>query len=34
MASDFIMVQSVKFYETATSFFTLDVVYNKEWRKN
>ena len=30
MASENGMVQSVKFYETATAFFTLDVVYNKE----
>ena len=34
MASENVMVQSVKFYETATAIFTLDVVYNKEWKKH
>ena len=33
MASENVMVQSVKFFETATAFFTLDV-YNKEWKKH
>ena len=28
------MIQSVKFYKTATAFFTLDVVYNKDWKKH
>ena len=33
MASDNNIVQSVKFYEFGSTYFSLAVVFNKQWKK-
>ena len=34
MALKKVVFQRVKFFETCTALFTLEVVYNKEWKKH